>query len=138
MKESNMQTMWGKYLKEYPPEKTEVYELKICKGTSIPFDRIPSHQIEALQSVSRWLYHKLTDAPIYYGMQTRFQKPKPFDCFCIVKSEGFLVVWFYKPRQPKRFIKIKIDDFLKMKEHSKRKSMTEAMALEIAYEVVKI
>jgi hypothetical protein len=55
-----------------------------------------------------------------------------------VKIKGYVVIWFYQPRKEKQFIKMRIGNFLKMKEVSKRKSFTEKMALEAGGTLVKI
>ena len=136
MKEANMQTLLGKYLKENPSKKTEVYELKICKGTSLPFNAIKDHQIQGLLGSATGLYHKITDFPIFAGSKARFNRPKPFDCICFNEVIGYVVVWFYKPRQKKIFYKIPIKTFLRLKKKSIRKSFTEAMLLDISEQIV--
>lgn len=131
MTESQMQTFFRDYLKENPPEKSEVYELKICKTNAIEFERVKEHQIKALISAGSGLFHKITDPPMFYGSQTRFNAPRPFDCFYIKDVKGYVVVWYYKPRQKKVFYKIPIDAFIKLKDNATRKSMTEEMASQI-------
>ena len=123
-----MQTFFGKYLKENSPDETEVYELKFTKGISIPFDRVPEHQIEALlKSENEGLYHKITDQPWGRTSNIRYTSKKPFDCLFITKVKAYLVVWFYVPRKPKIFYKIRIKDFLEMEKQTDRKSFTEDM-----------
>jgi hypothetical protein len=92
-----------------------VYELKICKGSSLPFNAVKDHQIKGLLEAETGLYHKITDFPIFAGNKMRFNHPKPWDCAMFNKTIGYVVVWFYKPRQPKIFHKIAIKDFLKLK-----------------------
>lgn len=134
-----MQTIFGNLLKNNPPRETEVYELKICKGTSLPFASVKEHQIEALKKVeTAGFYHKLSDPPVFYGMNTRFNIKRPFDCLCIVRAKAFLVFWFYKPKQLKRFIKVRINDFLELKDKIGKKSFTEPEILGIATEVVTV
>lgn len=126
-----MQRLFGAFLKKSPPEETEIYELKFTNGSSISFSKIKTHQIEALkQAKEKSLYHKITDLPWGLTKKFRFASKKPFDCFCLVKTRAFIVVWFYKPRKEKIFIKITIDKFLKMMNNTNRKSFTEEMALE--------
>lgn len=136
MTEKNMQTMFGSYLKNNPPKKTEVYELKICKGTSLSFNAIKEHQIKGLLDANTGLYHKITDFPMFAGSRARFNRPKPFDCLVFNKVIGYVVVWFYKPRQKKIFYKIPIKKFLKLKEVSTRKSFTEAMIENISEKII--
>lgn len=137
MKESDMQTLFGKYIRSKRPPQPAVFELKICKGTSLSFDALKDHQIKALQEVSReGFYHKLTDPPVFGNMQTRFNMPRPFDCFYLIGIEAFVVIWFYHERQPKKFIFIKIRDFLIEKESANRKSLTEDRAKIIGKEIL--
>jgi len=137
MTEKDMQTLFSKHVKKYPLSTSEVYELKICKGTSLPFDALQEHQIKALvEAEDSGLFHKITDPPIFYGGQMRFNVPRPFDCMYLINVPAFVVLWFYKPRKPKIFIKIPIKSFLKCKEEAERKSITEQMALEIGTEIL--
>ena len=139
MKEMDMQTFFGKAIQKTPPKETEIYELKICKNNSFPFDKIKPHQIEALlKAESSSFYHKITDPPVFYGMNSRFNIKRPFDCLCLVNVKAYLVFWFYKPNQPKKFIKVRINDFLEFKSKSKMKSFKEAEILGVASEVVNI
>ena len=132
-----MQVLFGRHLKDNPPKETEVYELKICKGNSLPFNSVKQHQIDALtQTQTSSFYHKLTDPPVFYGMKTRFNVKRPFDCFCLVKVNAYLVFWFYKPRKPKQFIKVRIKDFLKLKEASSKMSFTEEEISGIATDIL--
>ena len=125
-----MQTLFGQYLKEHLPQQNEVYELKMTSGNSIPFDAVKNHQIENLQRAEeKDFYHRITDQPVFYGMKRRFTIQKPFDCLSMTKAKGYVVVWFYRPREKKVFIKMRVEDFLRMKKYSKRKSFTEDMAL---------
>lgn len=135
MKESDMQTLFGKYIRTKKPPKSAVFELKICKGTSIPFDALRPHQVAALSQISQGFFHKLIDPPIFENMQTRFNAPRPFDCFYLKDVEAFVVIWFYHERQPKKFIFIPIKKFLLEKETSSRKSLTEVRAREIGSEI---
>ena len=130
-----MQTFFGKHLKENPPKETEVYELKICKGTSLPFDSVKQHQVEGLLEARTGLYHKITDFPIFAGSKARFNRPKPFDCIVFNQTVGYVVVWFYKPRQKKIFYKIPIKQYLKLKKEATRKSFTEEMIQDISKKI---
>lgn len=126
-----MSLFFKKHLKNHPPAKSEIYELKICRGTSQPFDSVREHQVQALLGVANGFYHKITDPPMFYGQETRFNAPRPFDCFYLTGLQGYVVIWFYKPRATKEFIKIKIQDWMKEKRESVRKSITEERAKEI-------
>lgn len=124
-----MQTFFGRYLRRVKPKKATVYELKICKGNSLPFSSIDEHQYHHLERAKRGgFYHKITDQPWGMTSNIRYTSKKPFDCMWIRGLESYLIVWFYKPRKQKIFYQIDIDSLLKMKETCGRKSMTEAMA----------
>ena len=131
MREADMQVMFCQYLRLKQSKQSAVFELKICKGTSLPFDSVKEHQIKALTAVKNGFYHKLTDPPVFAGMNTKFNSPRPFDCFYLIGIEAFIVIWFYHERKPKEFIFIPIEVFLKEKENSTRKSLTEVKAKEI-------
>lgn len=132
VKEANLQTLFGKYLTEHPPATTEVYELKICKGSSLSFDSVKEHQIKGLLEAQNGLYHKITDFPMFAGSKSRFNRQKPFDCICFNNVIGYVVTLFYKPRKKKIIYKTAIQEFLKLKETSSRKSFTEEMIAEIS------
>jgi len=134
-----MQGFFGKFIEKNPPKESEACELKITSSISIPFDAVKDHQVKALLEVeSTGLYHRITDQPWIEDRPHAFTKPKPFDCFFMRNNKAFVVVWFYKARQKKKFIKIRINDFLKLKATCGRKSFTEPMVLEIASEVLNI
>ncbi|RLC34857.1 MAG: hypothetical protein DRZ76_01760 [Candidatus Nealsonbacteria bacterium] len=117
-----------------------VFELKLCKSTSLPFSNIAPHQLKALSDAGSdaGLYHKLTDQPVSFQQdrqniqeqkkQQRFTRPAPFDCFFLKNIPAYLVVMFYTPRKKKNVYYIAIDSLLEMIEHAGRKSMTESMA----------
>lgn len=137
MKEVNIQTLLGKWLQDNGKE-TAAYELKLCKGTSLPFSSVKEHQIEGLKAVGdRGLYHKISDAPIFGGNKTRFNHPKPFDC-AFLKGEAYVVICFYIVRKQKATYFIRVDDFIAMKKIVTRKSITEPMAKEVAEFVVNL
>ena len=127
MKEKNFQTEFKEKNKIHG-----VFELKLCKGTSIGFSSVAEHQREALLQVStEGLYHKIADSPVSWGGQ-RFTKKKPFDCFYLKGVPAYVVIQFYKPRKKKDVYYIPITRFLKAEEEAKRKSLTEEMCNEIS------
>jgi hypothetical protein len=137
MTEKDMQVLFGKYIRENPPKETEVYELKICKGKSLRFDCLKEHQVKALKEVEAgFFYHKISDPPVFYGMNTQFNIKRPFDCFALIGVKPYVVIWFFKPNQAKVFIKIKLLDYLNLWYHTKDKrlSFTEEMLLQIPHE----
>ena len=133
MKESHFQTLFGNYIRTHKFQKSAVFELKISKSTSLPFNVVKDHQIQALQAVTgEGFYYKITDPPIFGNMQTRFNAPRPFDCMLLKEIKAFIVIVFYHPRKPKQFIFIPISTFLYERDSSHRKSLTEKRALEIS------
>lgn len=138
-KERDFQTLFGKYLKEKPPLQSEVYELKVCKNRSIPFDAVAEHQEEALLDAisERGVYHKISDQPFIKGhAKMRYTIKKPFDC-CVIKAyAAFVVVLYYQPRQPKNAILIDIRDWIKERETCGRKSLHEERAKYIASVII--
>lgn len=136
MRESNIQTIFGQYIRNKKPLVSAVFELKLSKGTSIPFNVLKDHQIESLLAARKeGFYYKLPDPPIFENMATRFNIKRPFDCMFLTGIEAFVVIMFYKVRQPKKFIFIPIRTFLDEKEKSDRKSLTESRAKEIGAEI---
>ena len=128
MKESNFQSEFSKRntLKG-------VFELKFCKGTSLPFSSVAEHQEEALLAASgkgKGLFHKISDSPIFSDNKTRFTRPKPFDCFLIREYPAYVVIMWWVPRKKKRAYYIHINDWIILKETAERKSITEKMAEE--------
>ena len=139
MKESNIQTLFSKYLEANRPEGPRAYELKLCKGTSLAFNAVREHQVEALvaAATAHGLYHKITDQPVSWTKaNTRFNRPKPFDCFFISRAKAYIAICFYVPRKPKKLIMINIFDWNRCKGVSERKSITKEMAIEIAEEII--
>ncbi len=119
-------------MEKYPPKQNEVYELKMTSGTSIPFKAVAGHQVDNLLKAELGsFYYRLADQPWGYNPKFRFTLQKPFDCLSMSKSLAYVVVWFYKPRKPKVFIKIRINDFIEMRDQVDRKSFTEEMALSV-------
>lgn len=110
-----------------------IFELKLCKGKSLPFSAVKDHQRTALTLVSTTgLFFKIPDSPIFTGSSTRFTALKPFDCFMLVGQPAYVVICYYEPRKFKRFCYIPIQDFLYEEQISERKSLTMDRAREIA------
>lgn len=138
MTERDMQTLFGKFIQKHPPKETEAYELKISKTPSFSFSNIKEHQIEALlKTESGFLYHRLTDQP-WMDRPYSYTLRKPFDCFCLVKNKAYLIFWFYKPRKPKKFIKIEIKKFINFMNNSSKKSFREEEIASIADVILEI
>jgi len=111
MKESNFQTEFGK-------RNTTVgfFELKFCKGKSLPFSALAEHQEKALLAAAHeGLYYKISDFPVFANNKMRFNRPKPFDCFYIVAQPAFVVVMFWEIRKKKMAIEYSeiIEDYIR-------------------------
>ena len=99
------------------------FELKICKGKSLPYSNIKEHQLWALFNAKHTIIvHKISD--MSYGY-------KPFDCFALAGAEAYLVVMFYKKGKKHSCILIEIDVMMKEITRGGRRSLTEERALEI-------
>lgn len=119
--EANFQTEFSKWLK-YRHYKTGAFELKLCKGPSLPWSALAPHQKDALYHAKHGhLVYKITDT----GMTQ-----KPFDCFMMVMVPTFVVVMFYK-RGQKQFYMIDIDRWCEEEQRGLRKSITPEMAAEM-------
>ena len=131
-KEKNFQTEFKTQNKIFG-----IFELKLCKGTSLAFSVVADHQKKALLDISsggdsNGLYHKISDSPIFAGHKTRFTKPKPFDCFNLIGIDAYVVIMFYTLRKKKNVYYIFIDDFIDLEKEADRKSITEGMAAKTA------
>jgi len=115
MKEKDVQTLFGK-----KNQLTGVFELKLCKEKSLPFEAVAAHQVKALLRVEgEGLYHKISDMSM---------GEKPFDCFYLAELPAYVVPVFYIPRKQKTAYYIRIKNFIKMMKGADRKSFTEVMA----------
>lgn len=120
MKEKNFQSKFNRWLQNRY-EGNGVFELKLVKRNSLPFDAVKEHQLHALQMAK---YQS-----VVYKIEDGSFSQKPFDCFKIT-CPSFVVVMFYK-RSQNCFYMIDIDKFLTEKVISKRKSLTEERAWDI-------
>lgn len=121
------------------PKVSTVYELKMEKTKSIAFDRVYDHQVSGLRMAKyAGLYHKIADTTMSFGGTQRFNKPKPYDCQVIVGAEAYVVIMFYIPRQKKTVYMIDVDEWIKEKESSSRKSLTEDRARAISHKIVEL
>jgi penicillin-binding protein-related factor A (putative recombinase) len=122
MKEANFQTLFGNHLKLTNPPLTNVFELKIIKDNKpFTFNRVAEHQIAGLLQAKEGQYIKLQDM----SAVNNFSNPKPYDCLWVQADHAWIILFFYHPREPKKFYGIEINDFVKLKETWKRKSIRE-------------
>lgn len=120
-RESSFQTEFGKWIRK--PQQVERFgsanfELKCLKKKSVnPENDFEPHQLPELwHSKHKYVYHKHSDQSM---------DKKPFDCSLWVGVPGYVVLLFYKPRQPKTFHVIDIDDFLNLAEQTEKPYMKE-------------
>lgn len=127
MKESDMQTIFTRWLSKNRPSIPTAYELKITKTNSLPFKRLYEHQkINLLKVIGQGKYYKIPDMQSATGFSNR----KPFDCF-FLKGEAYVVVWYYKPRKRREFIFIPIEKWIETEKTYHRKSLLEEDAKKI-------
>jgi|GEM_PF-953577 len=125
MKEQIFQTMWRNYINLFPPKEPENWELKIIKlekQKAFAFNRVAEHQLEGLKQAQFGLFHKISDAPIFSGMKTRFTWTKPFDCLWIIGKSFVVILWYY-PHKIKLVHKIPLEVFENLVKTWKRKSI---------------
>jgi penicillin-binding protein-related factor A (putative recombinase) len=117
MKEKDLQCLFRNWLKANWRQ-SAAFELKICKTDRFNLKCIAEHQLANLELANRGLFFwKLADL----GLQNAF------DCFTLSQVPAYVVIFFYKPRQPKKFYMIKIDTILIAKRKG-YKSITEKQA----------
>lgn len=114
--------MFNKAIIKASPPRSCAFELKIVKGKSMPFNKVALHQVHNLKLAQKALVYKIADVGL---------APKPFDCFYLKEALAYVVIWFYKPRQPKECILIEVNTFERESLLSKRRSLTEARAKEL-------
>jgi hypothetical protein len=120
-KESTFGQIFRKWL-EANPRLSGAYELKQC-GSSLPFAAVKDHQIAALLKVKHeGLLWKIADDS---------RGVKPFDFFYLRNAPACVVIKFSKC-----WTIIDIETFLFEKSRSKRRSLLESRAKEIATIVI--
>jgi len=120
--ESRLTTAFIKWLKTHY-DSSAIFEIKVTKTKSLPFSVVKPHQVLALELARhKKLIYKISDID-------RLTQ-KPADIICFVKSKAYVVIFYYK-RSKKDFVMILINNFIKEKKESIRKSLTEDRAKEI-------
>lgn len=125
--EAQFQTRFNSWLRNVY-KKTGAYELKQTPDDSIAYSRLEEHQENWLLAVANGTaVYKIDDSSMGY---------KPFDCFCFNKCPAFVVVLY---RKSNVFYLIPINTWVFYRdEKTKRKSLTESEAKEIATLSVKL
>jgi hypothetical protein len=139
MKEANIQSLFGKWLKEHWSQ-SAVFELKLEKGKAFRLDRLAQHQREGLlEAKNGGIYHKISDSlPIFGGNKhMRFTSKKPFDCLYI-NSPAYVAICFYMPRKYKKLLLIPIQDFLLFEGNHERKSARLEELMEITEQLIEL
>ena len=113
--EASRTTLFLKYAKLFL-NKSFVFEAKICKEPSLPFSAVMDYHAKH----GTWNF-KIPDA----GFQN------PFDGVQFHKTESYVIIFWYQKRDDKRFTMIDVDDFMKEKESSVRRSLTYDRSCEI-------
>jgi penicillin-binding protein-related factor A (putative recombinase) len=122
MTERDFTTKFNRWLK-YNWMSSAVFELKICKEKSIPFNAVQPHQLANLRIAKNGvLPYKIDDSSL---------GQKPFDIVCMSKVPAYVVIFFYQKRGDNEFVVIDVDHFIDEMETSDRKSITKERAIEI-------
>ncbi len=108
---------WAYYM--WPDNQPAYFELKVSRSNSLPFNEVSEKQIDNLGV--RKFTHKFSD---FDRLGT------PFDMVCFT-GKGYVVIQYYKPGNKEFFI-IPVTTFLKEREISPRKSLTESKARELS------
>ncbi len=101
------------------------FEIKQCQ-TSLPFVAVAEHQIDALLAVK-------SKQGLLYKAPDDSRSVKPFDLFYMRSALAYVVI-----KYPSYFHIIDVDTFLLEKQRSKRKSLTQQRAGEIAVISVRV
>jgi len=119
-REAQFTTKFQKWLKyEWDKEPSAYFELKVSRGTSLPFSDVKDHQVSNL--LLKKVIHKFSDA-LRWGTL--------FDVI-LCTGKGYVVIQYYRLRNKEFFI-IPIKVWLKEKATSDRKSLTEDRARELS------
>ena len=119
-REAKFATEFSKWAKHnWPSDKPAYFEYKVSITDSLLFSAISEKQYANLQI--RKFYYKFSDFD-------RMGTPLDAVMFC---GQGYIVIQFYK-KGNKEFFMITIQDFIRFKESSKRKSITLDEARSIA------
>lgn len=93
-------------------------EIKVTPGTSIPFNAVQPHQLQALKNAENVLVWKIADDS---------RGVKPFDMFILEGARAFVALSFIKPRASRVVYLVPVQVWIHLSENSGRKSVTEAM-----------
>lgn len=115
---------------------TAVYEVKVTKTGRLPFDRLLSHQHDALlRAKHNGFRYKIRDEGFTNDQGQRMGSQKPFDFFVLRDFPAFVLVAFIENERCDCYYRIDIDTWILEVERSKVKSLTESRADEIGTRV---
>ena len=122
MTEANFQTKFNKWMKAnadtvFAFTDSAAFELKLCKTKRLPFNAVAVHQIIGLRASS--------ESILMYKIPDSGYDQKPFDCFMLKRSKGFVVIGFYQERKKIRTYIIPVQTWLDYQEYTGMSSITE-------------
>lgn len=122
MTEAARTTLFLKYAKSRI-NNSFAFEAKICKEVSLPFAAVKEHQEVALYRVKHGVFnYKISDVGF---------DQKPFDGFQYKMADAYVVIFWYQKHNDRRMSIIPIDEWMREKELSDRKSITYERSCEI-------
>lgn len=124
-READFGVLFRHWLK-HNPMYSGAFELKQTTKTSIPFNSIAEHQLDALQAAN-------SKRGILYKAPDDSRGIKPFDYFYLRNAPSYVVIKF-----PDAFHIISISNFIHEKKTSKRKSLTSERAKQISVKSVNL
>ena len=123
MNEAKFTTKFIKWIKVMKNE-TIAFEVKITKGSSIPYAVLKDHQRDALYLAH---HNKIVWKIPDLGVQN------PFDGIMLDGVTAYVVVYYYK-RGNRTFYLIPIDEWVRLARDGRRKSITEEMCKVFRFE----
>lgn len=113
------------YLRAHPFERTTWYEVKQTRVSNIPFRAVEQHQLDWLLASKKGTTN--------YKIPDDSRGVKPVDGIFTKESDAVIVI-----KYPSCFCIIDVEDFIKAKETSIKKSLTETQARTMALKVVNL
>ena len=125
MKESDIQTKFNQWLKRNWYNGTAAFELKIVKAPdkSLPYSAIRDNQYKGLRLAKKRLIWKLSDED---------RREKPFDSFIIQEGQAYVAICWFTPRKQKSITLIDVEDLMRYRANSSKKSINQHEANSLA------
>lgn len=124
MNERSFYPKFKTWIAEHQPEDTCTFEIKFLnysKNKSFAFNRVEEHQVLNLMTSLEGLYVRIADQPY---VNNGYQQKKPFDSVLIKAKDAFVVIVFWNPRKWTVGFLVPVEDFVKMKDSSVKKSIS--------------